>query len=152
MADGALPIGPPAAPAAFGAEGRIAGGTIIPAAIGPPGALLPTRPLPIPTADTKACVSLKLLVCCTPDRADDSTSHSSRALYTISWMCEMTLVNWLTCFIAVSASKLFAWKTKQKKKISIFQHNTARALRSIFTFCSCCNILASAVGSGLVRR
>lgn len=70
MADGALPIvlTPDGLTELIAVWGRIAGGTIMPAAVGPPGPPLigPFSPLPMPTADTNACVSAKLLVCCTP--------------------------------------------------------------------------------------
>lgn len=73
IADGALPIGftPEGLTELIGACGRIAGGTIIPPGEGPPGppgppVSGPLSPFPIPTAETRFCVSARLLVCCFP--------------------------------------------------------------------------------------
>lgn len=70
IADGALPrLTPDGLTELIGACGRIAGGTIIPPGDGPPGppgppVSGPLSPFPIPTADTRFCVSARLLVCC----------------------------------------------------------------------------------------
>lgn len=108
MADGAFPIwfGPDGLTELIDACGRMEGG-IIPAGPGT-GGIMPFSPLPMPIALTNVCVSVMLLVCWMPDRVDDSTSHSSRALLTESKTCETTFVYWATCLIAVSANKLFA--------------------------------------------